>query len=275
MEDNAGKYYIEDGAVKDAAQMETIAWQTGSQVYEVIRIIDGVPLFFEDHYARMGRSLHAIGGTLTIGKADLKKQIAQLTAANGESNGNVKMLVFALDGSQKSIGYVSKSYYPSAEQVNQGITVGLLQLERAKPNVKLVDQTYKQTVKKKIAESNFFEVLLVNHEGNITEGSASNVFFVRENKIFTAPGDAVLKGITRQYVFAACKNAGYEVTEAYTAVSGLDRVEGAFLSGTSIKVLPIAAIESHVYASAGHPAIVAVRDAYDRLLAEYIQGNSV
>lgn len=275
MEDNAGKFYIEDGVVKDAAQMETIDWEAGNKVYEVIRIIDGVPLFFEDHYTRMGQSLHSIGGILTLQAVDLKKQIAQLVKANDQINCNVKFLVFVANDRQKRVGYVSKSYYPSTEQVNKGVAVGLLQLERATPNVKLLNQTYKQTVKKKIVENKFFEVLLVNHNENITEGSASNAFFVKDNKIFTAPGEAVLKGITRQYVFEACKNAGYEVTEAFTSVSELDQVEGAFLSGTSIKVLPIATINDKVYPSAQHPVVVAVRDAYDHLLTQYIQEHKI
>jgi branched-chain amino acid aminotransferase len=43
----------------------------GNSVYEVIKLIEGVPLFFEDHMARMQRSAALLG-------ADIKKPTRQV-----------------------------------------------------------------------------------------------------------------------------------------------------------------------------------------------------
>jgi len=274
MEDNVGKYIIADGVIEDSSQTDDIDMNKGNMVYEVIRIIDGTPLFFADHYSRMVESFLAINSNMSIHSTELRKQIGKLVEANGNKNCNVKFVVFVVNGLQKVVGYISKSYYPTIEQINNGVQVGLLRLERQNPNIKLVNQEYKRTVNKEISESGIFEVLLVNNDGYITEGSASNVFFVKKNKIVTTPGDRVIKGVTRKHIIEACKSTKYEGTEELTHVNELDEVEGVFLTGTSKNVLPVSAIGDKRYSSAQHPVIIAVRDAYDQLMQKDIKENT-
>ncbi|MDF2524282.1 MAG: hypothetical protein K0R31_1923 [Clostridiales bacterium] len=67
--------------------------------------------------------------------------------------------------------------------------------------------------------------------------------------------------------------AEVEVIESLMDAEDIKNIEGAFLSGTSIKVLPISKIGNLEYASGSHPVIVKIRDEYDKLIAGYI-GNS-
>ena len=142
------------------------------------------------------------------------------------------------------------------------------------PNAKIADDRYKLAVNNKIAQDKVFEVLLVDRNGFITEGSRSNVFFVKGNSVFTAPGQYVLMGITRQYVIHACREAGFNVIEALTGRNLLYSMEALFISGTSIKVLPVARVEGYVFGSSFHPGIIAIRDRYDMIMAEYINKYS-
>jgi len=269
MEDNIGLYYVLDNEMKPSEELADL--YTGKAVYEVIRIIDRVPLFMEEHYERMEKSTNLQGLKMTMEKEALENIIKELVGANNLENCNVKVIVFEGMGVQNCLAYISRSYYPSGDEVERGVTVGLLKLERKNPNAKVVNTAYKEAVGKKIKDENVFEVLLVNDSGFITEGSRSNVFFVNDKKIFTAPGDVVLKGITRQYVLDACKNCGIEVVESLTGVNELDDIEGLFLSGTSIKVLPVSMVEGFTFKSGSHPVIVSVRDEFDRILERYIR----
>lgn len=45
MDDNAGKFYIEDGKTKTAEEPAGLQPNDGVLIYDVIRIIDGIPLF--------------------------------------------------------------------------------------------------------------------------------------------------------------------------------------------------------------------------------------
>jgi branched-chain amino acid aminotransferase len=273
MDDNVGAFYISNGTVRSAETPETVDITKNRVVYEVVRIIDRVPLFFEDHFARLENSFKAIGGLLKFSAGMLKAGIRSLLEANGSSCCNVKVTVYEDSESQKYLMYVSKSHYPGSEEISRGVPAGLLSLERQNPNAKVLNQSYKEAVAESILKGGFFEVLLVNRYNGITEGSKSNVFFFKEGRVFTAPGSEVLKGITRKYVMQACIAAGFEVVESLVSMNELENVEGLFLSGTSIKVLPISEVDGWKFDSAVHPAIISIRNEYDTLVKKYIEDN--
>jgi len=114
---------------------------------------------------------------------------------------------------------------------------------------------------------------LVNQKGEITEGSRSNMFFVKNNVFYTSPSKDVLVGITRSRVIQLCTQLGYEVKEQEIPVSFLDEIDGLFLTGTSPKVLPIASVDTHQYDSSNNSAILALQKAYDDLINSYINKN--
>ncbi|HEX2946474.1 MAG TPA: aminotransferase class IV [Clostridia bacterium] len=273
MEDNVGQYFIHNGAVKNASEPVYADSSSGRSAYEVIRIINGVPLFFEDHYERMKGTFQAIGKPLDMTQVQLADSIKRLLSANDTKKCNVKVVVSDSDGIQQQVAYLSRSYYPSEEEADEGVRTGLIRIERKNPNAKILNKSYKDAVNEKMSEGGFFEVLLVNDQWNITEGSKSNAFFVKDGSIFTAPGDTVLKGITRKYVFEACSNAGFKVKEQFVNIEELNKIDGAFLSGTSIKVLPIRSIDGMGLDPSANPVISAVRREYDKLLEKYIESN--
>lgn len=273
MEDNAGFYYVLNGGVQESSNPLRVDTASGKAAYEVLRVIKGVPLFYQDHYDRMKGTFEAIGRPLEMSAGLLKEYIKKLLTANQTNSCNVKVVVFEKEGELKQLAYISKSYYPSEEEADAGVKTGLFQMERKNPNAKLLNQTYKDAVYAKINAGGYFEVLLVDSSGRITEGSKSNTFFVKNDKIHTAPGESVLKGITRKYVFEACRNAGFEVIEQFVDANSLSQIDGAFLSGTSIKVLPIATIDNITLNSSVNPVVSAVRREYNRLLEKYIDEN--
>ncbi len=271
MTDIEGMFYLADEKIEKAENYNALSLDTKNSVYEVIRIINGVPLFMEDHYMRLLGSAEALGLQLEFTQEYILDQIYRLLEINGKSNCNVKIIIYSKGSGQGFICYISKSYYPDIEVVKKGVPVSLMRLEREKPNIKILNTQYNQKVRSKIEADGVFEVLLVNGNGKITEGSRSNVFFVKGEKVFTAPASHVLKGITRKYVFDACKSIGVEIMEELVDVNSLNNFDGVFLSGTSIKVLPVSKVDYIIFKSGTHPTIVAIRDEFDRLLDEYIQ----
>jgi branched-chain amino acid aminotransferase len=271
MQDNAGQLFMHDDVLDTVKKLDNIRVPDENVIYEVIRIITGTPLFLEDHYLRMKNSCKLINLPLTFSQQELDARIRRLVSESKLAECNVKVVVFVENDRISCLLYVSRSYYPNTAEVEKGIRTSLLEWERENPNAKVVNQTYKEEVARKMKESQAFEVLLVNSRKKITEGSRSNIFFVKGDKVFTSPGEYVLKGVTRQYIIDACSRLGLELIETLIGVESLQDIEGAFLSGTSIKVLPIAAIDDVRYESGSHPAIVAIRNQFDRLLEEYVQ----
>lgn len=273
MEDNAGLVYLINGVAQEAKNPIYVDAAAVRAAYEVLRIIRGVPLFYEDHFNRLKGTFDVLGVKLEMDAGQLRGNIRKLLQENKLDNCNVKVVVYNEASVQQQLIYISKSYYPTEEEIDEGIMTGLLQIERHNPNAKIINQTYKDTVNAKMQECGYKEIILADNNGRITEGSKSNAFFVRDGAILTAPGEYVLKGITRKYVIEACKNAGFRVSEQFVAVKDLSLVEGAFLSGTSIKVLPVKRIDQFMLNSSAHPVIKAVRREYNKLLEKYIEDN--
>lgn len=275
MEDNAGKYVVHNGIVKESSEVAHIDSKkmSGRAAYEVIRVIDGVPLFFEDHYNRLKSTYKAVGKHLDLTDTQLADNIKKLLRISGNMNCNVKVILLDESRQQEQVVYISKSYYPTEAEFSTGVKTGLLQIERKNPNAKIFNKDYKDAVEKKLTEGGYFEVILVDGEGRITEGSKSNMFLVKNDRIVTAPGEFVLKGITRKYVFDACRNAGLDVAEEFVRANDIRSIDGCFLSGTSIKVLPVKSIDDVVLDSADSPVITAVRREYERIIREYIDSH--
>lgn len=271
MTDNVGAFLLINNQIVENADKRVNFDRYNKVVYEVIRIIGSVPLFWEDHIVRLKKSLSLAGRELDITSKELMEQCRKLLKVNRKSDCNIKLILCEDDGEQICIMYISKSYYPGKNEIENGVKVILLQLERENPNIKLVNHTYKELVSKKIEENKVFEILLVDHDKKITEGSKSNLFFVKGEKVFTAPGEYVLKGITRQYVIEACNRLGIEVIETLINMEDIDEMEGAFISGTSIKVLPISHIDDKKLASAIHPTVASIRDCFDKIIEDYLK----
>lgn len=272
MQDIVGSLYISNGVVENAEKFVEPDASITKIVYEVIRIIDGIPLFYEDHYKRLQNSLKSLGSELEITEKELKELIGKLIAENGESNCNVKVNIFDEEGNQKYRLYISKSYYPSKDEVEKGVKVGLFYRERENPNIKVLNQAYKEEASRLINEKQLFEVLLVDKNDKVTEGSKSNVFFVKGDRIFTTPSENVLMGVTRKYIIQTCTRLGFEVIETSLSVETLKEMDGLFISGTSINVLPVSHVNDYSFNSGSNPTIVATRDAFDALIDSYIHG---
>lgn len=284
--------FIINGKIIDASILEIDEKQMAHAVYEVIRIIDGMPLFLEDHIDRLRSSMANTGFTVEqISFFDVNavsKYIKQLKERYGKNNFNVKLSIlkelqkndFSADLLENSnslnlvwILYVSKSCYPSEKEVEQGLPVTMIEVERQNPNSKVLKLDYKARVSEALSNSGFFEVLLVNKERYITEGSRSNVFFVKGETVYTAPGELVLKGITRKYVIQACRNLGLKVVEKAVHKEDLFSFDGVFLSGTSIKVQPVSEIDGHKINSGSNKTIRMIKEEFDKIIQNYVNAK--
>ena len=244
-------------------------------LYEVIRVINGIPFFLEDHLDRLYHSAQLTGFENLPGSNLLAQQINNFIESENKDIGNIKLsLSFSdpLTGPELSLNFIPH-YYPTPEDYTNGVKVGLLKADRAMPNAKIQHDDIRERANLAMSINGQFEVLLVDSEGNITEGSKSNVFFIKDGMLYSAPVEKILQGITRIKVLDICKNEGVEVIETEIPANSLGQFEAAFLTGTSPKVLPICSIEEIVY-STKLPLLTKLQEEYNKLINKYIQSNN-
>lgn len=218
-------------------------------VYEVLKVVSGIPLFYEDHIKRLNNSIKlAHIEYFIISESLFIDQIKTLCKANNAYFGNVELRVSKLaDNSiQSFIGFIPSSY-PQPVSYIEGVKLALFKAERENPNAKVKNTQTRISANKLIADKNVFEVLLVNDEDFITEGSRSNVFFIQGNTVYSAPLEYILPGITRKYAIKALEKINVSMAEKLVNKNELHTLDAAFLCGTSLGILPIKQIDNWVF----------------------------
>jgi branched-chain amino acid aminotransferase len=241
-------------------------------VYEVIRLIDGVALFLEDHFERLKKSMQIQGLIFQMDFQDFKQYIAELGRQNHKNEGNVKFVYSIADGNIRwAFSFIPHSY-PSADDYLLGIPTDLLFAERLNPNAKVIQSNIRDKSNQIISDRKLYEVLLVNRNGIITEGSRSNVFFVKSDMFYTAPAPMVLVGITRQKVLDCIKILGFRIIEQVVSKDEIDDFDAVFLTGTSPKVLPVQKVGEQMF-EVGNKAVLRLMESYNQRIQDYIRNE--
>jgi branched-chain amino acid aminotransferase len=96
------------------------------------------------------------------------------------------------------------------------------------------------------------EAILLDERGFVCEGSAENIFVVRDGEILTPPHVAsILDGINRKSVIQIARDLGYTVVERDIARAELYMAEEVFLTGTGAELVPVREIDDHPLGSIG------------------------
>ena len=266
-------YFIHNGREYNTADFNTIYGDNPPSVYEVIRIIDGIPLFLEEHYQRFKNSAAIIGNEINISFDNIKKHIERMISLNNVSNHNIKIVLNNFNqNTNDNYFFFIKSSYPNEDLYNQGIRTLLYDSIRENPNAKIINKNLRKDVDLLLTKKNCYEALLVNASGEVTEGSRSNLFFIKEGKVYTSPPGDVLMGITRQRIIKLCTENDIKVIEAPIYSNSLNSFEAAFISGTSPKVLPISCIDDLNYSTTNN-ALLKIMGIYNNEIDNYLKSH--
>ncbi|MFN2379203.1 MAG: aminotransferase class IV [Bacteroidales bacterium] len=267
-----GRFFIENGELRETALFDNLCIYEGVQVYEVIRVMDGVPLFFEDHALRLKESGRLIGHTSLAPAEDILADIRLLAESNGVLNGNVKV-VFRYNGEGNHyLLYFIEAIYPDELLYREGVKTILFRAERRNPAIKLFNYRLRSSVLDTLLARGAYEAFLVNRNNCITEGSRSNVFFIMDNHLVTADDMHVLGGITRKKVVDICVSEGIEIKYHCMEIDRLLSAEAVFLTGTSPQVLPVKSIDEIDFPVNNEITATIIRQ-YSSMVREYIESR--
>lgn len=221
--------------------------KASNAVYEVIRFIEGVPLFFDEHYQRLTRSVDLTGRHAVINKSALLMNLVKLAHINRVTVGNVMLKLFFQGNDFDLYAYFIPHIYPVEDAYVNGIEVAFLNAERINPEAKVEQNDIRSNANQLIKTTGVYDVLLVDHHGYITEGSRTNFFAISNNTLYCAPLDKVLKGITLMKTIELAKQFSIPIEYLSIPVKSIHDFDSAFLTGTSPKILPICKLDQHEF----------------------------
>lgn len=263
-------YFILNDKLKSCKYFNEQLTATGKNLYTVIRIIKGIPLFWELHYKRLLESSKKAAFDISLSESNIKQRIDKLIKSNNFIEGNIKVVFNFNDKDEMNfIAYYIPHHYPDKNLYKNGIATLTLDAERENPNIKFINKDLRETTNKLISINNVYEIILVDKDGFITEGSRSNIFMIKNDNILTPPLNSVLPGITRMLIFQICTSLNIKIIEKKIHVSQLNEFDGIFISGTSPKILPIQKINNHRFTSE-NIILHQIMQEYDKLIDDYI-----
>ena len=110
------------------------------------------------------------------------------------------------------------------------------------------------------------EVLMLDSEGHVAEGSGQNLFVVKNGAIRTpAPYAGILKGVTRDTVIELAQAAAYDMQETTLNRYDVYTADEAFFTGTASELIAIRQVDGRTIGS-GKPGPV-TRDLRSRFQA--------
>lgn len=245
----------------------------GQQIYEVIRLIEGKALFFSEHLHRLEASAKLLNWNIDHFRRDIEADVKVLIEKNGIKNDNIKLVLGEVSGKWPIWTIFGvKGFYPPNEWYETGVKAKLLETERSNPHAKVLNNPLAEQVDKMRAETDYFEALLVNPLGFITEGSRSNVFFIRGNTVISPSSELALKGITREKLLTFMDTEGIDFVEEPITKDELHNFDACFITGTSIDLLPLLCIEETVYDSGKNSLMQRLLEGYRQAMKASLNG---
>lgn len=243
------------------------------EAYEVLRVIEGIPLFFMEHLNRLERTLRLISADIHPLAPELYiEAMHRLLRANaGIKNANVRMSLFVDEAGHVNdwwIGFTPHKY-PSEKEFQEGVAVMSINAQRRDPNAKLMQYDLRSLSESIQAKENVYETILLEPDGEITEGSRSNIFFIKDGRILTAPDHKILEGVTRAIVIDDIHKLQFPFAFQGIDIDEISSCQAAFLTGTSRDVLPIKQFD-RIHLNPTHPLIKGLQQAYSESVNAYL-----
>jgi len=241
-----------------------------TNVYEVVRIQQGVVLFAELHFERFCNSLSVGGFSLQLSFNQWIADIIHAIDINEISEGNVRMDTYWQEKNlQLTIIKPIPHNYPTPQELEDGIDTTLQYQERSHPNAKITNYHLKGQASEMMQTHQVYETWLVNRDNCITEGSRSNFFAIRGNQLITAPDSAVLPGIMRTLVIEEAQQLAISILFKTISVDELSTIDAAFMTGTSPRVLQVRSIND-LRLTTNHHIINQLKQAIETRVLKYI-----
>ena len=231
-----------------------------SCVFEGLRIYDGRIFKLNEHIERLFNSAKILDLDIPFAYQDVIDITKEIILKQNVSNGYVRPVVWrgsemmAISAKKGSTNLAIAAWewpsYFSPEKLLEGIKLNVSKWLRPSPESAPTDSKAAGlymicSLSKHEAEKlGFDDALMLDYRGYIAEATGANIFFVKDNELFTPIADCFLNGITRQTVIEIAKENKIKVHENHFKLDFLKNCDEVFLTGTAVEITPVSCIKN-------------------------------
>jgi D-alanine transaminase len=244
--------FIERSQAK--VDIEDRGYQFGDGIYEVIRVYNGKMFTGEEHLERFFQSAKSIGITLGHSTEELSGLLEELISKNKLALGTIYMQAtrgaaprthaFPPGDVKPTLVAYTKELERPVEKLMRGVKAILVEdIRWLRCDIKSLNLLGNILAKQRAAENDCYEAIQARGQ-NVTEGSSSNIFIVRNGVIITHESDhLILKGITKDVILEICTENKIPIEERTFTLEELAAADEVFLSSTTSEVMPITEVD--------------------------------
>jgi len=242
----------------------THALHYGTSVFEGVRCYDteiGPAIFrHQDHIDRLFRSAEAYFMEIPYSREEIRTATLELIARNGLRSCYIRPIAYRGYGSMGlfpltidvdlTIAVWEWGLYLGEDGKRDGVRAKISSWRRISPETLIpyakAGGQYLNSILAKVEahKAGYDEALLLDHVGNVCEGTGENIFVVRDGVISTPPmTSSILEGISRDSIIKIAADMGHEVVVREIAADELPIADEVFLTGTAAEMVPVREID--------------------------------
>jgi len=260
----------------------------GDGVWEGIRLHQSKLIFIDEHLDRIFNSASGISLKIPLSKEDIISEIKKVLSKNSMTNDvHIRLIISRGDkitpyqNPKANVGPINFVIIPehkktSPETYSEGISIGRVNIIRPAKNIL---NTHYNTLSKlncilgSIEANNlgFDEGIMNDPHGNVSTCNSTNLFFIKDNEVWTSTGEYCLNGITRGKAIMICQSNDIPILEKDFIFDDIIDCDEAFVTGTFAGIIPVSKIESRNLKSTNSDSLVnQIRLLYNKHIQENI-----
>ncbi len=250
----------------------------GYGLFETMKIVDGRAECFKEHIARLKKGAKELG-IKTPTKKELALAISKLLTTNKNLTGSIRLkimitageLAFGSKPSSKPTVIITTEVIDTEaleRRLKHGITAVTLRppefalREPSSAHIKNLNYLPSILGRAHAAKQRAFEGIFIDQRGRVLEGTASNIFIVKDRRIITPPLAGILPGVTRGAVIGLAK----DIKEATVTERALFGADEAFVTGSVSGIVPLVKVDSkNIGNGKVGPVTRSLQEAYQKL----------
>lgn len=258
--------YLNDKVVKRHEALVSVfdhGFLYGDGIYETMRVYDSVVFMLDEHIRRLYRSSSMIGLAIPEDADSLRNKIYETLSINNLKDAYLRLTIsrgygpLGLDPELCPIPTLVIIAEPLKEYpktfYEKGIRVIIPQTKRnlkeaLDPRIKSLNFLNNIMAKIEAIKNDAYEAVMVNVHGMLTEGTISNVFFLKDNVLCTPSVECgILDGITRGIVIELALKEAIGIKEGEFTKEDIYSADEVFLTNSTMEVMPVSQVDEKRY----------------------------
>jgi branched-subunit amino acid aminotransferase/4-amino-4-deoxychorismate lyase len=225
----------------------TCGFMYGMGLFETIKVVNRIPLFYKEHLRRLRLGARRLSLNIEDNMESIEKECFNIIDVNKSKGAALKIIIFEDKVGPSRLLYTRPSGYNTTDY-NKGYRLKIKHTRGRSGSISSVKTlNYLENVLeiKSAKREGFDEVIFLDEENIVLEGSMTNIFLVKKGRIITPSTGRIIPGIIRAILLKA--RHGVDCYEATLVEEDLFEADEAFLTNSLMGVMPILAIEDHYY----------------------------